>query len=360
MLDEYNSVEDFLADESFQRYCLRQSDLDIQLWKDYQKKYPHKKELIDEAKALVCILTVRETTTKEELSIFKNRFYRENEYLLDRNTSDGKVRSVRFKKILWTSVAASLFLIAGVAYKFFAEKKPEHAVAVTMLPHITTTPKAQKKYITLPDGSKVWLNAQSSLTMRNEFNELTREIDLIGEAYFEIAHNPSKPFIVHTASMNIKVLGTKFNVSAYQEDKKATATLISGSIEATLTNNPRMVYKLQPGEKLAIANNLNTEKEYTVQAQALKLQVVNVDKPQNEILWTNRGLEIEDQHFEEIAVRLERQYGVTIIFKEEEVKKNIYTATFENETVEEILQALQKVLPFTYTKESKTGYIISK
>jgi transmembrane sensor len=107
----------------------------------------------------------------------------------------------------------------------------------------------------LPDGTTVWLNAGSTLTYPLPFTGPNREVILEGEAFFDVAKNPTHPFIVHASSVNIRVLGTSFDVKAYARDKTMETTLIRGSIEVTLRNRPQSRIVLKPNEKLVVAKD---------------------------------------------------------------------------------------------------------
>src|SRR5439155_8152 len=106
-------------------------------------------------------------------------------------------------------------------------------------------------YMVLPDGTQVWLNAESRITYSNTFNKSLREVNLEGEAYFDVTHDAAHPFIVHTSSIAIKVLGTAFTVKSYASDKTIEATLLRGSIEVVKNNDPSAPKViLRPHEKL--------------------------------------------------------------------------------------------------------------
>src|SRR5690606_22571909 len=94
----------------------------------------------------------------------------------------------------------------------------------------------ERKSIQLPDGTKVMLNAGSTIHIAADFNATSRQLTLVGEAFFDVVHNAEKPFIIHTGAMDIKVLGTVFNVRAYPGDKTSETSLLKGSVEVTLKN----------------------------------------------------------------------------------------------------------------------------
>src|SRR6185437_15508137 len=119
---------------------------------------------------------------------------------------------------------------------------------------VSTRPGSPSK-IQLPDGSLVWLNADSRLTYRNADQGATREVQLTGEAYFEVAHDPVHPFLIHTATIDIRVLGTSFNVQCYGNERTTETSLFQGSVEVTLRSSPDKKIVLKPNEKLIVHNN---------------------------------------------------------------------------------------------------------
>src|SRR6187401_2548064 len=149
---------------------------------------------------------------------------------------------------------AFLILTTGAIY-LFAEKKAVDLPAQQTLSSIVTKNGSRTK-IVLPDGSQVWLNAGSNLDYNNsEFNKDLREVTLSGEAYFDVTKNAAKPFIIHTKKMDVKVIGTAFNVRSYSNEKTAEASLIRGSIEVSLKDRKDQKFILKPNEKISIATD---------------------------------------------------------------------------------------------------------
>ncbi|MCH5718063.1 FecR family protein [Niabella hibiscisoli] len=170
------------------------------------------------------------------------------EAITDENAAKPKGR---FRKIVW-AVAAVLVLAMGstAVYMHLTESNPaDHSK------NILTTKKGSKSSLVLPDGTKVQLNSDTRLSYNQSFGKQLREVTLEGEAFFEVAKDANHPFIVHTKTMNIKVLGTVFNVRAYDNEKNTQTTLLEGSVEVTLNKrNERNLVVLKPHEKI-VANN---------------------------------------------------------------------------------------------------------
>src|SRR5687767_10483603 len=148
--------------------------------------------------------------------------------------SDSGSSFIRRNILAITAVTtAIIFTAAAIFYSIPAKKSIEVNKAITPASEISTR-YGSRTDIVLPDGTKVWLNAGSKLTYDKSFGEVIRNVKLTGEAYFDVVHNSDKPFVIHTTAMDIKVLGTEFNVKSYPDERTAEASLIRGSIEVTL------------------------------------------------------------------------------------------------------------------------------
>lgn len=200
----------------------------------------------------------------------------------------------------------------------------------------------------LPDGTVVWLNAGSVLTYPANFTGEKREVALEGEAFFDVAANATHPFIVHTSTASIRVLGTSFDVKAYERDKTMETTLIKGSIEVTYRRS-RII--LKPNQKLVVVRE-----DTTVEKKEQRPEV-NIIKPTIEVhtgaiietSWTDNKLIFQDEDFKALAEQMERWYGVTIAFDRRELENLRFTGTFQKETIRQALEALQLTASFKYS-----------
>lgn len=208
----------------------------------------------------------------------------------------------------------------------------------------------------LPDGTTVWLNAGSKLYYENDFTGPTREVRLEGEAFFDVVKQTQHPFIVHTAGIDIKVLGTAFNVKSYPEDKTVETTLYRGSVQVFREKDPEhTTIQLKPNEKLILtrqaANEPSTlsdkgQPSLTAKEIPLSFTIAHIDstKKENERIetaWLYSRLEFHGDSFEELARKMERWYNVTILFTDEKVKQLSFNGTFEDENIDQALAALK-------------------
>ena len=257
-------------------------------------------------------------------------------------------------------IAASIIAFAAVTGWVYTTVKstPPVAHAIARETSEISTKNGSKTNIVLPDGSKVWLNAGSKITYDKVFGEQLREVTLTGEAYFDVVHNAERPFIIHTRAMDIKVLGTEFNVKSYPGEKTTETSLIRGSIEVTLRDKRAERIILKPNEKLVVSNEIPEEKTATPKkARMLKhtpiinlgtLNYFSLDSTVLETSWVNNRLIFEDESFEEIALKMSRWYGVNFLFNDEQVKNLRFTGNFRNETVWEALTAMQITADFNF------------
>ena len=257
------------------------------------------------------------------------------------------------------SIAFFLFLATGTVY-LLLKKKTTEATASEAISSVVTK-NGNRTKIVLPDGSQVWLNAGSNLDYNNSsFNRGRREVYLNGEAYFDVVKNADKPFIIHTKKMDIKVLGTSFNVRSYSDEKFAEAALIKGMIEVTLKDRDQKIV-LNPNEKISVANEdakagMKPEKTVLVKTNTVSIPKYEVKeiKPNptyniiGEIAWTQNKLYFEDETLENIGHLIERWFGKKVTIANESLKSVHYTGNFENETMEDVLTYLKLSRSFNF------------
>jgi len=237
------------------------------------------------------------------------------------------------------------------------------AVTPTLAGNEIFTGNGSRTHLTLPDGTVVWLNAGSRINYEKNFGATQRVVTLTGEAFFDVAPNASKPFVIHTARIDIRVLGTSFNVKSYPTDKTTETTLIHGSIEVSIHNRPSDKIVLKPNEKLVVNNEdsakLDKEKEVRRHDHVDNASLVVISKPTYEqrsgaiieTSWVDNKLIFQDEEFRSLAQSMERWYGVTIRFSTPEKENLRFTGIFEKETILQALDALKLTANFNYSIE---------
>jgi hypothetical protein len=211
-------------------------------------------------------------------------------------------------------------------------------------------PYGNQSKLTLADNTVVWLNAGSRLVYPTTFSGKTREVLLFGEAYFEVAKNAEKPFIVKTSDIQIKVLGTHFNVSAYAEDKVIQTVLQEGSVE--LSKNDANIFS----ERIVMKPNQMASFSKTTNETALS----NVDASYY-ILWTKGLLSFDEVDFDRILKKVERFYNISVDFSEPTIRAIRISGKLDLKgTREEVLEYLEKVSSTTIKKLNENQYIVNK
>jgi ferric-dicitrate binding protein FerR (iron transport regulator) len=252
--------------------------------------------------------------------------------------SEGRSMNVR----LWLRVAASILMAVAVGYGLWKSDIMGKPLS------IYKTEAGQKKTITLPDNTIVTLNGNSSLSyLDNWKEERFRSVNLSGEAYFQVTSNAQKPFVVNTAGISIKVLGTTFNVKSYDEDERVETTLVEGkvSIEKVTKDHPaHEIIELLPDQKAT----------FSKESREIILEQVT---PESEAAWIRGSLVFEDEPFSEIIKDLERLYGVKIIVKDKAALQCTFNIRLEGESLEEVLKLFSLSEEVKYRIEDRQAWI---
>lgn len=292
------------------------------------EKYIRKEASTEEEQLLLSLLR-----QDKEIDHFLEDKIKNSDQYLDKETeqriykriragkSQGKkpfVAAVSFRKAMqWVAVIILPLLSALAVY--FLTSNPLSGENVTI-----TAPKGEKANITLADGSLVWINSGSTLTYHNDFNRKKRELFLDGEAYFEVAKDPKRPFIVHTRDMDIEALGTAFNVRAYLEEKHVSTILLKGEIKVDAQGQQRVLTENQRVIIDKSALTFSTDKVFAADF----------------IQWKDGNLYFENSSFDEIALTLSRVFNVEIRFVSERLRSMRFSGTLGNSSIRNALDIL--------------------
>ena len=247
-----------------------------------------------------------------------------------------KKQSLRQKKTnrsLWIStIAVAAILVTGLFWGI-------------LFPHISSyqkqaesfyVPAGSKSQITLSDGTKITLNAESHIKLCDNFSEKNRNLYLNGEAYFEVKSDKRHPFFVKTENIKIKVTGTKFNVCSYSEDKTTSVFLNKGHV--CISSNNSKNFDLTPGEKFIF--DRNTKGNY----------IKNADE-ETETAWLKGNFILNEISFPDLIRKLERSYNVKLNYTSKQFNAMKYTGKFRNqETIWQVLNALKLTTPIEYER----------
>lgn len=210
---------------------------------------------------------------------------------------------------------------------------------------IKENPKGQKSKIFLPDGSTVWLNSESSLKYNEDFSDSVRLVELSGEGYFEVARDLLKPFIVKSGNILTTALGTSFNVNAFPGSDAAIVTLVSGKVKINVSAGAGIDQYLLPSMSI----------RYDYKDQSFFNMTID---PGEAVAWKDGLLVFNNSSYQEVVTALERWYGVQIQTEGPIPGNWQLTARFENESLEETLEAIMFSRDFRYALDNKHLTII--
>ncbi|MFD0751860.1 FecR family protein [Mucilaginibacter calamicampi] len=345
-------ITQLLDQESFLNYCFGRSDSDVRYWTKWIADHPDEAMQVEELKRTVIMMA------KASQVALRDKHFEELQQKIAGSPVIVPMRKKTFRISVW-SAAAAVLIIAGAALLFYAEKQPEQnnvlalkkeikpggnkailtlangqkislsdsdngQIAMQSSIKITKTAEGEIVYETpvglienseakpeyntieapvggqwqviLPDRSKVWLNAKSSLTYPTFFTGNERKVQLKGEAYFEIAHNENMPFKVAGKTQTVEVLGTHFDIMAYEDEQIARTTLLEGSVKIADSGKSRV---LVPGEQALVGHGA--------------IRVTNNIDLEDVMAWKNGYFKFNES-LESIMRKIARWYDVQVVY----------------------------------------------
>ncbi|HZK92947.1 MAG TPA: FecR domain-containing protein [Prolixibacteraceae bacterium] len=251
--------------------------------------------------------------------------------------------NIKPKQLTWGQsfqrVAAILIiplLLSFVAYSYFQNKKTANIISYAEI----QCPLGVRVKFQLPDGSTGFLNSGSKLKYPVVFSK-QRTVDLTGEAYFDVVHNEDIPFHVNTRNLDIKVLGTTFNVIANEDEKIEEIVLQNGKVNV-LSKNGKQLAVLLPNEQLT----LNTENQTFIKKDIIAAQYIS---------WKEGKLVFRNENMQQVACRLSRWYNVEVLVEGHLLDDYTFHATFIDEPLDEVLKLISITTPITYKEERRTS-----
>ncbi|NEW84464.1 MAG: DUF4974 domain-containing protein [Mariniphaga sp.] len=245
----------------------------------------------------------------------------------------------------WTRITAealkiaAVLLVAVVGTRYVYQKPIRIDPVVMQTLHV---PAGQRAELTLTDGTKVWLNAKTTLTFPNQFSDQIREVQLDGEGYFDVTSNKSRPFIVKTRKYDVKVWGTEFNLMAYSGKGIFETSLLEGSVEVLKTGSAQGVL-IQPEQRIFEENN-----------QLVIAPIIHA----NHFLWKEGIISFDNESFPEMVRKLELYFDLMIEVKNDKILKYRCTGKFRTKDgVEHILKVLQLSNKFSFEIDEKQNVI---
>ncbi|MDH6303710.1 transmembrane sensor [Parabacteroides sp. PF5-5] len=356
-------MNDLLNDSILNFLSRKESPEDIQKLREWLDADPaHREQLKQWLNVWDMAETLDNTEKYQPEDAYQRFIYRlEQDASLKADTS--KIHQSKKSYLSTLLRIAAVFIISfslGTISHIYYSKSP--AKATTYVENII--PLGSKSEIKLPDGSIVWLNAGSKLRYPTDYGKTSRDIFLEGEGYFKVAKQTDKPFTVHTAMMKVRALGTEFNVKAYPDERVAETMLINGKVVIDKGDKPSTIEKsveLKPGQKFSVAAYMDSkpEEETDLQQEILTAPVIKqlpAVVANAEVSWKERNWRIEREELQSLAVKLERRYDVKI--QVDDLLKNYrYSGTLKDESLEQVLTAMQLSSPILFEVKGKNVQI---
>ena len=335
-------LEDFLADELFNRWIKERDPHIDDFWQKWLSANPGKAPVLEEAARIIRSVEYKdrhELTAAEYITLYENILRKSDPW-----RTRLKPRSNNIARV------AALFTILAVASLGVWLGINEQDVPAEVISDNTTITKStlpgQKLAFKLPDGTRVKLNASSSIEFPGKFEENAREVLMVGEAFFEVVEDPGRPFTVMTRDFSTTALGTSFNVFAYQDESMHRVSLLTGKVKVeSLYSADKQATILAPGEQ---ATYDKEERTFNILPFDTLLHTG----------WREGTLAFKDSKFPSVINTLERWYGVQIdVLNENKRRTDAFSGTFSNESLEEVLKVLGFSGEFSFRIEKKSVII---
>ncbi len=249
------------------------------------------------------------------------------------NTSKRNSRTVQILKL-----AATIVLIISaslVIYRYQEDSSPPIEQTVRLIEK--TSLPGQKITVTLSDGTIVKLNSDSKIIVPDHFANDVRQVELIGEAFFDVNRDTSRPFIIKTNDLKVEVLGTSFNLRSYSNSRNSLVAVKTGRVAVNKISGTEKIY-LEPNEMVSLKGNGDFSKS----------QIVNNDLVFG---WTDQRLVFDETSLEDVFEQMDRWFGVEIVIERDIINKRPYTASYKNPTLEEVFKSLSHLYQFNYKKD---------
>ncbi|KAA0992250.1 FecR family protein [Dyadobacter aurulentus] len=323
-------VQDFLADENFTQWVLQPDAEHDDFWTNWLAAHPDRKDVADQARLLIENIDFTETwSAGERHDMWK--------YIQTGTSRSAVLPAGKMQRWLRISYAAVFALLVFAGGWFYLTSRPVRF----------QTPYGKQQLVTLDDGSRIMLNANSELTVRRDFGkEAKREVWIRGEAFFDVAklmkQEKKIPFIVHTDQLDIHVLGTAFNIT--NRRGRVDVALEHGSVKLVDASNASNSMLLKPGEK---ATQTATE-------APLKKEVVDVKEYSS---WRQKVYQYKGKKLQELAEMIGDSYGIEVIIENEALKEETFTGSFPTDSVETFFEKLGKLYPLEIEKKGNKYYL---
>jgi len=280
-----------------------------------------------------------------DLSVMENRGWKKisERYHIGVQPNPSPSFVLRNYRMIWQLVACVILILGVTTYYYLNNNGKVGNNKDTLVYKVVKTQKGQKLNVTLPDGTMVWLNSESMLRFPESFKGSFRELEFSGEAYFRVAKNPSKPFVVHTLKTKVQVLGTRFNLRALPTETATSVVVEEGKVKFT-GNSGKQQLILTANKRGVFETELST-------GAIIRAEDVYAGKY---IAWKNNELQLDNLTIEEVARTLERWYNVKITISRSDLLQERYTGSFDNPSLKQVLESMGFAVKFSYKQDGQT------
>ena len=351
-MKSYEKIEDFLEDNSFRQWVLKEDIEQGKYWQDWLDAHPSRLELFGQAKTILLELdtSCREWPIKRKERAFlniKEKIQSSGKSNQSAESSSYTPNNITLEKKVRVFISLLLVLLfTFVLFNSYLSEDKDETLAKKEKQNewiIKTNPKGQKSTFRLSDGSNVVLNAESELRYKNEFGHSHREVYLVGEAFFEVSIDSILPFRVYSGDLITTALGTSFNINSYKENW-VEVQLATGKVKVSNAAIEDQTVELVPGEAAAIGIN----------SQLVKSKF-DLEKA---FYWKEGILVFESIPFREVVQSLERWYATEIIVKNPPTNRVRISGEFKKNTyLKDVLESLGYAYNFNYSIKNKVVFI---
>jgi len=342
------STEDFVLDDYFRKWANQQLPAEDYFWENWLEQHPEKEPFVSQAKFVLEALRMKEVSADDR------HIGQRIEKIIALTDPRPPARELRFYSTIWFKVAASIVVICGLGwYGFRDEPARQGVISEEMATRMIEKNNDAKSplLISLLDGSSVTLQPESRLRYPEKFSDEIREVYLEGEALFEVAKNPQKPFLVHANGLTTKVLGTSFSVRSFEEDRDVVVKVFTGKVAVLPTGKVNKSSNVVPGQNNAIILTPNQMVVFSRSSERLTKTLV----PQPKLLAPPKPEKKFDHPFDfnntpvaQVFSILEKSYGVAILYDDELLRQCTVTAPLGDEGLYQKLDLICKVIRADY------------
>ena len=317
-------LEDFLTDDFFVKWVKKPDTASDHFWSKWLGNNPEKEVLVTEARKIIL-----KSTYKYMHQPSKEDYLQVLEKIHKREYSERKISQQPNRNILFSIAAVIVLLLVAtiIFYPFNFQEEVLTELKETPQKIIKSVPFGKKLQLRLPDGSQVKINSGSTLWYMSDFNKVSRDVHLRGEAFFDVVPNPERPFKVHVGKIITKVLGTSFNVRAYENDNDISISVAKGKVVVYNNEDNNSIPELLPGNMVV----------YDTELGSFGKEQIEID---HITAWKDNTIILEKASFKEVLKKLEMWYGITFIIDEDMNIEGRFNGKFHDATLKDVLTGL--------------------